>query len=419
MLVEALMDCGDAEGVAPKDLFTWMASRYPLQTNFRPSASQALQKAYKRGRFEKLAGGKYRLNPNWEGGATAKRTTRRPQTLAQTTYAMHHSPPPPPPPFTQAPLHQHNHPNNQLAHGQHPPPYNGYQYQYPYGHYAGYAQPHQQQQQQPQPVQEKRAEQAPSHPAPAASKAPAKPASEEKDEGDAWEAAQHILQAINFGNIASGGADASSDPHPGSSSGSGAVLPPSTADAGDIDAVLSALADAAAAASSAAEPRTTLTDDERASLQAQLALLAAQLTEIAEADEDEDEAPVPPLASAGPIVSTHSAQSPALPLRPAHGAPPESDRPVSQPPLVQPAPQSAPGPPKSVNLPPPPIAVYSGTHLSFDVNAFPEAFPSTAPTPANASGAQTDVSELGGEDSDDDDMEDVVVPLHGHDVLRT
>ena len=35
--------------------------------NFRPSASQALQKAYKRGRLEKI-GGKYRLNPNWEGG---------------------------------------------------------------------------------------------------------------------------------------------------------------------------------------------------------------------------------------------------------------------------------------------------------------------------------------------------------------
>ena len=69
MIVEALLDCGEAEGAAPKDLFTWMASRYPLQTNFRPSASQALQKAYKRGRLEKRSGGKYRLNANWEGGA--------------------------------------------------------------------------------------------------------------------------------------------------------------------------------------------------------------------------------------------------------------------------------------------------------------------------------------------------------------
>lgn len=69
MIVEALLDCGESEGAAPKDLFTWMASRYPLQTNFRPSASQALQKAYKRGRLEKRAGGKYRLNASWEGGA--------------------------------------------------------------------------------------------------------------------------------------------------------------------------------------------------------------------------------------------------------------------------------------------------------------------------------------------------------------
>ena len=69
MIVEALLDCGDVEGAAPKDLFTWMASRYPLQTNFRPSASQALQKAYKRGRLEKRPGGKYRLNSAWEGGA--------------------------------------------------------------------------------------------------------------------------------------------------------------------------------------------------------------------------------------------------------------------------------------------------------------------------------------------------------------
>lgn len=69
MIVEALTDSGDPEGCAPKDLFFWMASRYPLQSNFRPSASQALQKAFKRGRFEKSSGGKYRLNATWEGGS--------------------------------------------------------------------------------------------------------------------------------------------------------------------------------------------------------------------------------------------------------------------------------------------------------------------------------------------------------------
>ena len=70
MIVEALVDIGN-DGAAPKDLFLWMGSRWPLQTNFRPSASQALQKAFRRGRLEKAPGGKYRLNPNWEGGAVS------------------------------------------------------------------------------------------------------------------------------------------------------------------------------------------------------------------------------------------------------------------------------------------------------------------------------------------------------------
>jgi hypothetical protein len=69
MLVEAITDLNEADGSAPKSLFTWMASRYPLHTNFRPSASQALQKAFKRGRLEKGSNGKYRLNAGWDGGS--------------------------------------------------------------------------------------------------------------------------------------------------------------------------------------------------------------------------------------------------------------------------------------------------------------------------------------------------------------
>ena len=68
MLVQALTVHNDPEGTAPKQLFQWMAATYPLQANFRPSASQALQKAFKRGRFEKNSEGRYRLNPRWEGG---------------------------------------------------------------------------------------------------------------------------------------------------------------------------------------------------------------------------------------------------------------------------------------------------------------------------------------------------------------
>ena len=73
------MECVDPEGAAPKNIFTWMSSRYPLQSNFRPSASQALQKAYKRGRFEKSSNGKYRLSPLWEGGSVS---LARPYTTA-------------------------------------------------------------------------------------------------------------------------------------------------------------------------------------------------------------------------------------------------------------------------------------------------------------------------------------------------
>jgi hypothetical protein len=69
MLVEALTDLNEPDGSAPKSLFTWMASRYPLHSNFRPSASQALQKAFKRGRLEKGSNGKYRLNAGWDGGS--------------------------------------------------------------------------------------------------------------------------------------------------------------------------------------------------------------------------------------------------------------------------------------------------------------------------------------------------------------
>jgi len=59
-------------------LFEWMISRFPLMNNFRPSAHQALQKAFKRGRLKKI-GSKYHLNPAWSGGSTSRRTTRRPQ----------------------------------------------------------------------------------------------------------------------------------------------------------------------------------------------------------------------------------------------------------------------------------------------------------------------------------------------------
>jgi len=56
-------------------------------TNFRPSASQALQKAFKRGRLQKV-GTNYRLNPDWSGGSTSKRTNRRPQKMDEDSSAL-------------------------------------------------------------------------------------------------------------------------------------------------------------------------------------------------------------------------------------------------------------------------------------------------------------------------------------------
>ncbi|KAH7335298.1 hypothetical protein B0J17DRAFT_70181 [Rhizoctonia solani] len=96
MIVLALMENQDGEGIAPKDVFAWMSARWPLNANFRPSASQALQKAYKRGRLEKL-GTKYKINPNWHGGATTNRTTRRPQSMAEVPGNYAWAPPPVPP----------------------------------------------------------------------------------------------------------------------------------------------------------------------------------------------------------------------------------------------------------------------------------------------------------------------------------
>ncbi|KAH7106909.1 hypothetical protein BKA62DRAFT_753769 [Auriculariales sp. MPI-PUGE-AT-0066] len=81
MIAQAIAEIADPDGTFPKVLFQWMDQNYPLQANFRPSASQALQRAYKRGRLDKLQSGRYILNPKWEGGPASKRATRRPKTM--------------------------------------------------------------------------------------------------------------------------------------------------------------------------------------------------------------------------------------------------------------------------------------------------------------------------------------------------
>ncbi|KAF9514556.1 hypothetical protein BS47DRAFT_1342858 [Hydnum rufescens UP504] len=89
MIVAALHDLNEPDGVQPKVIFDYMSAHWPLIGNFRPSASQALGKAFTRGRLQKVAN-KYRLNPDWEGGPTSRRTTRRPQN--QKVVAPHQPP---------------------------------------------------------------------------------------------------------------------------------------------------------------------------------------------------------------------------------------------------------------------------------------------------------------------------------------
>lgn len=223
MIVEALMDSVDPEGCAPKDLFSTMASRYPLQTNFRPSASQALQKAFKRGRLEKSSGGKYRLNASWEGGSSSRRTTRRPQTHNQTTAVLQHSQSSSShSPFTHAPLIRSSQPHPHYPYGYPPPP--------------------------------------PSYP----------PAPTEEDIGegsDAWEAAQNILKAINFRGMVQ--LPTEDEKTPLVSKGDSTPPP--------LDGAANSLM-----SDSQMPTSSTATDIARAELQAQLALLAAQLADIAE-----------------------------------------------------------------------------------------------------------------------------------------
>ncbi|SPO24058.1 uncharacterized protein UTRI_03397_B [Ustilago trichophora] len=75
MIVEGLRVMREAP---PRTLFNWMQVTYPLTKKFRPSAHQALQKAFKRGRLLKT-GSMYRINPSWSDPGESRKPTRRPQ----------------------------------------------------------------------------------------------------------------------------------------------------------------------------------------------------------------------------------------------------------------------------------------------------------------------------------------------------
>ncbi|KAJ7630325.1 hypothetical protein FB45DRAFT_915202 [Roridomyces roridus] len=166
MIVEGLNAVGDPEGMAPKDLFNWIAARYPVQSNFRPSASQALQKAYRRGRFEKGTNGRYRLNANWEGGnSSTRRATRRPQTNNAPSGLHMNKSRMPALPFTAVA------PRTQIRQSA-PPPHSASPLQHPSAGAAVQTLP-----------------------------APAVPSNGIGIGVEAYEAAQNILQTINFGEV--------------------------------------------------------------------------------------------------------------------------------------------------------------------------------------------------------------------------
>ncbi|KAF8162874.1 hypothetical protein B0H34DRAFT_298567 [Crassisporium funariophilum] len=314
MIVEALTETTDPEGCAPKDLFTKMASRYPLQSNFRPSASQALQKAFKRGRFEKSSNGKYRLNATWEGGNTSRRTTRRPQTQNSSSGGGAA----PASPFTHAPLVHHHHtptPTQTPAHQSYQPQ----PYGYPYPH-MGYGYPPQAQ---------------PSTSAPAVTAAAATDTSKaaldsDGDSADAYEAAKAILNAINGGNLIQFPPDdfsATATDHDDQSSHHQSISHGVEQLLSHLQTTLASSAAASASGSGtvpipAAPAPATNPDaptDPRAELQAQLALLAAQLAELAQTEDGPDvqDLPAPmsiPISRPAPIPAPAPAPEPAPPV---------------------------------------------------------------------------------------------------------
>ncbi|PPQ65309.1 hypothetical protein CVT24_011436 [Panaeolus cyanescens] len=413
MIVEALADCPDAEGWAPKDLFTWMAKRYPLQSNFRPSASQALQKAFKRGRFEKSSQGKYRLSASWEGGNTSRRTTRRPQTHPSITSQPTATPAGPP--FTHAPLVHHGTTAQQPQPGYPAQPY-GYQYQQ-------------------QPITYTQPAATPAVVAPVANvSASVKPA-ETTESSDAYEAAKTILNAINFGDLlklpADDSANATSDSHTQDDAAEHQLI------ASGVENLLSHVQ--AALANSQANPQTTQSDipisgtqassapvlqpqseeeqtgGPRAELQAQLALLAAQLAELSQSEN----APPATETSLPHVISP--LPQPIIPIT----------APTPSIPQMQPLPDLPP-PMASLVPPPPPPPPMTALPSSFEPQSqsqpepviipppVPESEPEHAPPSAAKEHEDTvelplaplqaplQLGDIEDSDEDDEDMEEVI-----------
>lgn len=187
------------------------------------------------------------------------RRTRRPASDKQSQHNITAERPPRSSPFTRAPLQPKSTTTQPLFSGQ-----AGYGYTYP-----------------PPPPQAQ-----PGYPQ--GQNPPQQANGQEEDTGvgsDAWEAAQSILKAINFGSLIQMGQGKEKKGNTAGGDGntaSGQNHPPPV--------IASAGVDVSSMGRPTQAPETSgavLTPEDRASLQAQLALLAAQMAELAEGGENE------------------------------------------------------------------------------------------------------------------------------------
>lgn len=115
--------------------------------------------------------------------------------------------------------------------------------------------------------------------------------SQVREGSDAWEAAQNILKAINFGQLFQISNEDGAQIHADSATVAQAP-PPVFAGSVEVSSTfdsqpVSTIASTSLPPRNTETLRTELNSDERAALQAELALLAAQLAEFADVSEDE------------------------------------------------------------------------------------------------------------------------------------
>jgi len=203
------------------------------------------------------------------GRQTSRRTTRRPQTLSQSAASNTSTLPPP---FTQTPLihHHSHHPGGQT-------PYPGQPYGYSYA-----------------PIPPGHPQYPSFHPS-ATAPAPSdgRPLAADKEAKDAYETAQSILRAINFGNLLQMSPDADeagqgTERNSATMKNTVAQTPSATTCAESSNTTAPAVSGDGSHVSRSDKPGPG-PEANRAQLQAQLALLAAQLAEIAEGREAEAE----------------------------------------------------------------------------------------------------------------------------------